>query len=131
MSQIKLTVTDIEQLTTNIKKFELRAADGGLLPSWEAGAHIDFEIGDHLRRSYSLANRPGDVETYETAILREANGSGGSKFMHDEVAIGDELMIAGAPVNHFPLSEDAEKHILIGGGTVSYTHLTLPTPPYV
>ncbi len=116
MSQIKLKVTDIQQLTENIKIFELQAADGGSLPSWEAGSHIDFEIGEHMRRSYSLTNNPGDTDKYETAILREAEGEGGSKYMHDEVSIGDELFIAEKPINHFPLDEGANKHLLIGGG---------------
>ena len=116
MSQIKLKVTDIQRLTANIKMFELQAADGGSLPSWEAGSHNDFEIGEHMRRSYSLTNKPGDTKRYETAILREEEGEGGSKYMHDEVSIGDELFIAEKPINHFPLDEGANKHLLIGGG---------------
>ena len=53
MSQIKLTVTDIQQLTANIKMFEFKATDGERLPTWDAGSHIDFHVGDHMRRSYS------------------------------------------------------------------------------
>ena len=64
MSQIKLKVADIQELTPNIKMFELKSADGGHLPSWEAGSHIDFQIDEHLRRSYSLANKPGDTERF-------------------------------------------------------------------
>ena len=93
MSQIKLTVTDIQQLTANIKMFEFKSTDGERLPTWDAGSHIDFHVGDHMRRSYSLANAPGDTERYVTAILREADGGGGSKYMHDEVSVGDELVI--------------------------------------
>ncbi|MBT7954268.1 MAG: oxidoreductase [Rhodospirillaceae bacterium] len=116
MSQIKLKVADIQQLTENIKSFELVSADSGHLPSWEAGSHIDIEIDGHMRRSYSLSNRPGDTERWVTAILREENGTGGSKFMHDNVSIGDELTIAEPPTNHFPLDEKADSHVLIGGG---------------
>ncbi len=116
MSQIKLKVTDIQELTANIKMFEFKSADSGHLPSWEAGSHIDFQIDEHMRRSYSLANRPGDTERYVTAILREENGGGGSKYMHDNVSVGDELIIAEPPTNHFPLNEKANKHLLLGGG---------------
>ena len=116
MSQVKLKVTDIQQLTTNIKMFEFKSKDGGPLPEWDAGSHIDIQIGDHMRRSYSLANEPGDTARYVTAILRETDGGGGSKYMHDEVAIGDELIIAEAPTNLFPLDESASQHLLIGGG---------------
>ena len=36
--------------------------------------------------------------------------------MHDQVSIGDELIIAEPPTNHFPLDEKANSHVLIGGG---------------
>ena len=116
MSEIKLKVADIQQLTDNIKSFELISADSGHLPSWEAGSHIDIEIDGHMRRSYSLANEPGNTDRWVTAILREENGSGGSKFMHDKVSVGDELTIAEPPTNNFPLDEKANSHVLIGGG---------------
>jgi len=116
MSEIKLKVADIQQLTDNIKSFELVSADSGHLPSWEAGSHIDIEIDGHMRRSYSLSNKPGDTERWVTAILREENGTGGSKFMHDKVSVGDVLTIAEPPTNHFPLDEKADSHVLIGGG---------------
>jgi vanillate O-demethylase ferredoxin subunit len=116
MSQIKLKVTDIQQLTAQIKMFEFKSADGGQLPTWAAGSHIDLQIGDHMRRSYSLANKPGDTNRYVTAVLREVDGGGGSKHMHDEVSIGDELVIAEPPTNLFPLDEGAKRHLLLGGG---------------
>ena len=116
MSKVKLKVTDIQKLTTNIKMFELKSEDGSPLPHWDAGSHIDIQIGDHMRRSYSLANEPGDTNRYVTAILREADGSGGSKYMHDEISIGDHLTIAEPPTNLFPLNEGASRHLLIGGG---------------
>ena len=116
MSLIKLEVTDIEQLTSNIKKFQFSALDGAPLPTWEAGAHIDFQINDQLRRSYSLANKPGDTNHYVTAILREETGGGGSKYMHDEIKVGDNMEITGPPSNLFPINEEAKKHLLLGGG---------------
>ena len=116
MSQIKLKVTDIEELTPNIKKFEFSALDGAPLPTWEAGAHVDFQINDQMRRSYSLANKPGDTGQYTTAILREENVGGGSKYMHDERKVGDNMEIVGPPSNLFPINEEANKHLLLGGG---------------
>jgi ferredoxin-NADP reductase len=116
MSQIKLKVTDIKELTANIKMFDLISSDGGHLPSWEAGSHIDIQIDEGLCRSYSLANKPGDTKRYVTAILREKNGGGGSQYMHDKVSVGDELVIAEPPTNFFPLDESASKHLLLGGG---------------
>jgi vanillate O-demethylase ferredoxin subunit len=116
MAVIKLKVMDIQELTANIKMFEFQSADNSNLPSWDAGSHIDFQLGEQMRRSYSLANNPGETERYVTAILREIDGGGGSQYMHDDVLVGDELTIAGPPTNLFPLDENANKHLLIGGG---------------
>ncbi|HYM02143.1 MAG TPA: PDR/VanB family oxidoreductase, partial [Stellaceae bacterium] len=52
---------------------------------------------------------------YEIAVLREAQGSGGSLFMHDRVKIGDRLC-ASAPKNDFPLVPTATEHLLVAGG---------------
>ena len=37
--------------------FELARADGGPLPAFEAGAHIDVHVAEGLIRQYSLSNR--------------------------------------------------------------------------
>jgi ferredoxin-NADP reductase len=116
MSNIKLKVMDIKELTASIKMFEFQSADNNDLPSWEAGSHIDFQLDGEMRRSYSLANKPGEIDKYVTAILREGDSGGGSKYMHDQVSVGDELVIVGPPTNLFPLDETANKHLLIGGG---------------
>lgn len=115
MSELKLKVSDIRELTPDIKAFVLEAAESGDLPRWEAGAHIDFLLENGLRRSYSLANDPSEPGAYRTAILREANGGGGSKWMHDNVSLGD-ILTTTAPANNFPLSPDAKKHMLLAGG---------------
>jgi len=115
MLDLKLKVIAIKELTANIKMFELVNADGGELPPFEAGAHIDFRIGNGLIRSYSLANDPAERERYVTAVLREPEGGGGSKWMHDEVNVGDVLS-ASEPIQNFPLDERAPLSILLAGG---------------
>ncbi|MCZ6603875.1 MAG: PDR/VanB family oxidoreductase, partial [Alphaproteobacteria bacterium] len=118
MTDLRLKATDIEALTPSIKSFRLVAEDGGPLPAWEAGAHVvfalDVEAGD-LRKSYSLAGDPTDRGSYMTAILREEGGEGGSKYMHDQVKVGDVLTTT-EPQNNFPLAKNAKKHLLIAGG---------------
>ena len=115
MGDLLLKVTDIRELAPNIKMFELVAAGSTELPRFEAGAHIEVILENGMRKSYSLANDPAEEGRYVTAVLREENGAGGSKWMHDNVAVGDELATT-PPTNHFPLAEDAAKHILIAGG---------------
>jgi vanillate O-demethylase ferredoxin subunit len=115
MADIKVRVNKVSALTPDIKMFELVAAEGGELPLFEAGSHIDVQTGAGVRRSYSLANDPDETGRYITAILREANGGGGSKWMHDAVKEGDVLTVT-EPANQFPLEDEAGFHLLIAGG---------------
>lgn len=115
MSQLQLKVKNIELLTRNIKRFEFVADSGKALPAFTAGAHLDFQLKDDLVRSYSLANDPSETHHYVTAVLREESGGGGSKFMHDQVSVGD-IILASNPINNFNLVEHAAEHILLGGG---------------
>jgi vanillate O-demethylase ferredoxin subunit len=112
---ISLKVAAIRDETPDIKVMELVGADGGELPPFTAGAHIDVVIGESRRRSYSLANDPNERHRYVIGVLRETDGRGGSVWMHDSVRAGDVLE-AHHPLNNFPLTEDAGEHILIAGG---------------
>ncbi len=98
-----------------ICSFELVAADGGNLPAFEAGSHIDVQVPGGPMRPYSLCNAPGAVQSYQIAVLRELASRGGSAGMHERVAEGDLLQI-GAPRNLFPLSTNAAHHVLMAGG---------------
>lgn len=112
---LKLIVSDIRQATPSIKLFHLVAADGGLLPAFDAGAHLVFALSNGRRNSYSLASDPSDLSKYTIAVLRENAGKGGSAFMHDTVRVGAQLEASG-PANAFPLSQEASRHLLIAGG---------------
>ena len=117
-AELTLKVVSVENLTPRIKKYELEAADGAELPPFEAGAHIEIQTGvggDRPGRAYSLAGDPRDRSRYVTAVLREDGGGGGSKWMHDNVAVGDTVK-ATMPLNNFPLNKEAKEHVLIAGG---------------
>jgi ferredoxin-NADP reductase len=115
MPDLELKVTAIKELTPSIKLFELARAEGGELPPFQAGAHIDIHTGNGLIRSYSLANDPAERERYVTAVLREPNGGGGSQWMHDELKVGD-VLTSSEPLQNFPLEERARLTILLAGG---------------
>ncbi|MCH8096939.1 MAG: 2Fe-2S iron-sulfur cluster binding domain-containing protein [Proteobacteria bacterium] len=113
--ELKLIIASVDELTPEIKRIELVPRDGGELPAFEAGAHIDLVTGDGLKRSYSLANDPIERHRYVLGILREKNGRGGSAWLHESAGAGDTIT-AMAPINNFGLAEDAGEHILIAGG---------------
>jgi ferredoxin-NADP reductase len=98
-----------------IATFELRPAGGGLLPAFDAGAHIDVHIRPGCVRQFSLCNDPRERHRYVVAVLREETGRGGSKAMHDDLRIGQAVTIS-APRNFFPLAREARRHLLVAGG---------------
>lgn len=117
--ELALTVTGVRQLTPRIRAFELRAEDWGVLPSAEAGAHIEVPVrladGSLVIRQYSLMTTPGRDDVYEIAVLRESEGRGGSQAIHETWRMGTRLRIA-PPSNHFPLHADSRPAVLIAGG---------------
>ncbi|MGW2048327.1 PDR/VanB family oxidoreductase [Streptomyces sp. NPDC001858] len=100
--------------TPRIAVFDLARADGGELWEYEAGAHVDVQVGEAaLVRQYSLCGPPGRREQYRIAVLDEPASRGGSRAMH-ALAEGDPLRIA-APRNRFGLTS-ARRHVLLAGG---------------
>ena len=102
-------------LALDICGLELVAADGGALPAFSAGAHIDVHLPGGLVRPYSLCNAPEGATHYEIGVLRDANSRGGSVAVHEGVHEGDVLTVS-APKNHFALVAGAAHHLLLGGG---------------
>ena len=110
-----LVVTAAGQAADDIMQFELRAADGGVLPAFTAGSHVTVRTPSGAFRKYSLCSGPGIDKRYVIGVKREALGRGGSRSMCDELKVGATLPVA-APVNEFALSERAKRFIFIAGG---------------
>jgi ferredoxin-NADP reductase len=87
----------------NVVSLEFTRPDGGELPSWRSGAHIDLSLPSGAVRQYSLCGDPRDRSYYRIAVRRIPDGNGGSVELHDKVRVGDTLEIHG-PRNAFPLA---------------------------
>ena len=98
-----------------IVSYELRPVDGGELPAFTAGAHVDLRLGNGLVRSYSLINPQFERHRYVIAVQKDRASRGGSKWMHENLRAGEVIEIT-APSNNFPLDESAQKSIFIAGG---------------
>jgi vanillate O-demethylase ferredoxin subunit len=114
MSTFEVKVTGKVCEAEGICTYELVRTDGQPLPAFEAGAHIDVHLGEHLIRQYSLCNAPGETQRYQIGVLRDVDSRGGSLAMHDHVEAGSVLQIS-EPKNHFPLVE-AKRTLLLAGG---------------
>lgn len=108
-----LRVTSTKPVASGVLELRLSDPNGGALPRWEPGAHLEVETLSGIRQ-YSLCG-PASNEDYQIAILRQDDGRGGSRHLHESAAAGSELRVRG-PRNHFPLVDDAEDYILIAGG---------------
>ncbi|WP_454874669.1 PDR/VanB family oxidoreductase [Paraburkholderia xenovorans] len=121
---LNLVVDQVVPLTSSIRAFCLRDADGRTLPTYAAGAHLRVQVeidGKPDWRHYSLVNsRPGMQATgapteYWIAVNLEEAGRGGSRWMHETVRQGHRV-ICSAPINQFALVCSSEEPILIAGG---------------
>ncbi|BAX99963.1 ferredoxin [Mycobacteroides stephanolepidis] len=83
----------------HVVQMTLCAPDGGALPAWHPGAHIDVFLPSGRRRQYSLCGDPGNVAEYRIAVRRIPGGGGGSIEMHD-LTIGARIQIS-SPRNAF------------------------------
>ena len=99
----------------DICTFELVNAEGGPLPPFSAGSHVDVQLPNGLTRQYSLCNNPTESHRYLIGVLKDPSSRGGSKAMHELVNEGDVLRIS-VPKNHFPLAHEAPRSLLLAGG---------------
>jgi len=102
-----------ERLATDILGLTLAPIDDLPLPPATAGAHIDVGLPNGQVRQYSIVSHT--AAGYELAVLREPEGRGGSRCVHDDLCSGDRLEIS-APRNLFPLAEQGGRSLLFAGG---------------
>lgn len=108
-----------EVVAPDVVSLTLGDPDGGLLPSWTPGGHIDVQLPSGRRRQYSLCGPPGRRTDYRIAVRRIPDGGGGSIEMHDAYDVGDSLVFEG-PRNAFYLGT-AERDVLFVIGGIGVT----------
>ncbi|WP_280424534.1 PDR/VanB family oxidoreductase [Nocardia carnea] len=109
----RMRVVGKDSAADGVVTVTLADPDGGAVPAWEPGAHIDLVLGD-VTRQYSLCGDPADSTSLQVAVLREADGRGGSVYVHDKLEVGDVLDVGG-PRNHFALVT-APSYLFVAGG---------------
>lgn len=112
---LTLRVAGRRDCAEGIAAFELVAANGGPLPAFTAGSHIDLHLPGGMIRQYSLRNDPAERHRYCIGVLREPVGRGGSAYMHERLGVGD-IIETSLPRNAFALDEDAPFSLLLAGG---------------
>ncbi|MER6817539.1 PDR/VanB family oxidoreductase [Spirillospora sp. NPDC000708] len=111
---LELRVAAKDRAADGVVTLALARPDGGRLPDWAPGAHVDLVLPNGLTRQYSLCGDRWDARTYRVGVLREPGGRGGSAFVHDELGVGDPVEIGG-PRNNFRLVP-SDRYLFIAGG---------------
>ena len=85
LESLPLIVAEARAATPQIRVLRLARPDGGPLPSWEPGAHINISLPDGDTRSYSLINLSTDPavttrpHAYSIGVRLEEASRGGSR----------------------------------------------------
>ncbi|MCM2391905.1 cytochrome P450/oxidoreductase [Streptomyces albipurpureus] len=109
-----LRVTAVRAAAEGVVAVGLGLPDGGELPVWRPGAHVELRLPSGRLRQYSLCGDPNDATTWRIGVLREPLGRGGSAELHDLARPGATFAVRG-PRNHFPLAE-APSYLFLAGG---------------
>lgn len=112
---LELRVVSRQAETDDIVSLVLASPDGGELPPFSAGSHLDVEVAPGLVRQYSLCNNPRHRDHYEIAVLREPASRGGSAALHDGFRPLDPIRVS-EPRNLFPLKPATGAAMLVAGG---------------
>jgi hypothetical protein len=75
---LRMVVSKAEKLSQDVTLYEFRDPEGGDLPEWDAGAHLDIVVAPEFLRQYSMSGDPSDRTKYQIAVLREDEGRGGN-----------------------------------------------------
>ncbi|MGB6104337.1 MAG: PDR/VanB family oxidoreductase [Pusillimonas sp.] len=113
--KLSLRLDAIVYQAKSINRYDFVDPGGAPLPAFEAGAHVDVHLDNGLIRQYSLCSDPYDLRRYSVAVLAEADGRGGSMFLHETWRVGQIVRIS-EPRNNFRLAEPPGRSLFIAGG---------------
>ena len=114
----RAVVTAVEELTHDISRLELAVsepADFSFIPGQYVDVWIpDTENSGTARRSFSMANAPGDGRI--ELIIKRYPGGRFSGLLDGAIAVGDELGFTG-PYGAFHLRENDRPILMVAGGS--------------
>ncbi|OUY08109.1 PDR/VanB family oxidoreductase [Acinetobacter populi] len=114
MANLAVVVDRLARQGKDNLEISLVAQDQQTLPQWHAGDHIDLYLPNQVIRQYSLTGSPRDQDEYCICVKKERQSRGGSRYLHEQLRIGQTLEIS-APRSAFPLL-DAEHYLLLAAG---------------
>ena len=85
--------------------------------AFQAGQYINLDIpGVEGTRAFSIANPPSRANEVELHV-RQVPGGAGTRWIHEQMQVGDTLKLAGPYGQFFTRKSDVKDAIFIGGGS--------------
>ncbi|QXI26109.1 2Fe-2S iron-sulfur cluster-binding protein [Pseudomonas vanderleydeniana] len=117
--RLALQVAEIIDETASTRTLRLVAADGGVLPPFQAGQYINLFVdidGVATARPYALSSSPAQRSHYDLTVKRAANGFI-SNYLLDRAVVGQRLLSSGpmGSFHHNPLFHGDDLVFLAGG----------------
>lgn len=107
-----------ETIAAGVASLEFVRSDGGPMPPWEPGAHMEIDVPGIGIRHYSLVGDPSDRSKWTVAIrLPDTVTAKASLYMHRLAEVGDEFHVI-APRNNFSFTlptPGQSLHLIAGG----------------
>jgi len=113
-SSLNAKVVELDQVAEGVLSIVLAPLDGAALPGWTPGAHVDIVTPAGDVRQYSLCGEV-DASDWRIAVLHVQGGRGGSRSVHEQLSVGDEVELAG-PRNNFQLDLSGSSYLFVAGG---------------
>ncbi len=106
-----------------VTSFVLKPKDGGRVLRHKPGQYLTLrfklENGLEFKRNYSISSGPSD-SFYRISVKREAQGQGGSRYLHDTATVGTLLSVT-PPAGDFYLPEIPRAPVVLLSGGVGLT----------
>lgn len=119
----RFVVADKVRESSVITSFVLRPFDGKPVLRHRPGQYLTLRFGPAgepaMKRNYSISCAPNG-DHYRISVKREANGKGGSRFLHDHVGVG-AVIEATPPAGEFFLPEAPQRPVVLLSGGVGLT----------
>ncbi|KAF5701921.1 cytochrome P450 monooxygenase [Fusarium globosum] len=112
--ELEVVVRNVEKVAEKIIRLTLCPKNGGNVPKWSPGSHIDVQAGTIGYRQYSICSKPYKDQHIQIAVLQESE-TGASNWIHQNATKGSQMLIRG-PRNHFSLEFGSRKTIFVAGG---------------
>ncbi|GAA1948060.1 PDR/VanB family oxidoreductase [Amycolatopsis minnesotensis] len=114
ITELSMVVRQLRWEAAGVVSVELCAPDGGELPPWRPGAHIELVLPTGIARQYSLCGTPEDRSCFRIGVLRERASRGGSEYVHAFLRPGQPVRVRG-PRDNFQFGP-AEAYLFVAGG---------------